>query len=396
MKNRIGSPVSGEDFFDREVISEKIWCYLESGSLLLLAPRRVGKTSLMKRLVEVQANKHGYQAIYLTVEGATDEADFVERLVRAVESLRIEQNNPLLSPVEKSPFYRFLKRINQVEAAGFSISLNDEAKQHWQDTVLALGNRLTEAKQPWLLAVDELPLFVLKLLKLDSSGIRASNFLHLLRELRQNQPEISWLLAGSIGLDTVTARFNMGDTINDLRMVELGPFDNDTAIAFLQVLAESYQIDVPESVCRYAVETIEWPLPYYLQLLFSELRELPDISDRPLNSADVDKAIHQLLEPAHKKYFDYWRQRLHEELDSPDDGHAILLLNLICQSAEGSERGLLAARLGEHINDSNLRDQRLRYLLDVLVNDGYLVESGARYRFRLPLLRQFWLKRVAQ
>jgi hypothetical protein len=38
---------------------------------------------------------------------------------------------------------------------------------------------------------------------------------------------------------------------------------------------------------------------------------------------------------------------------------------------------------------------KVRYLLDVLENDGYLVEEGKRWRFRSPLLREYWLRRVA-
>jgi predicted AAA+ superfamily ATPase len=51
LTNQLGRPVSGEDFFDREDKLNQIWQLLhDSNNLLLLAPRRVGKTSLMTRL----------------------------------------------------------------------------------------------------------------------------------------------------------------------------------------------------------------------------------------------------------------------------------------------------------------------------------------------------------
>jgi uncharacterized protein len=37
----------------------------------------------------------------------------------------------------------------------------------------------------------------------------------------------------------------------------------------------------------------------------------------------------------------------------------------------------------------------MRYLLDVLQNDGYLVEENKRWRFRSPLLREYWFRRIA-
>ena len=39
----IGPAVTGEDFFDREDIITEMWEILKKGSILLKAPRRVGK-----------------------------------------------------------------------------------------------------------------------------------------------------------------------------------------------------------------------------------------------------------------------------------------------------------------------------------------------------------------
>ncbi|MDQ3773238.1 MAG: hypothetical protein M3461_02095 [Pseudomonadota bacterium] len=47
MRNMTGPVVRGEDFFDREHEQARFWRDLETDNLLLLAPRRVGKTSLM-------------------------------------------------------------------------------------------------------------------------------------------------------------------------------------------------------------------------------------------------------------------------------------------------------------------------------------------------------------
>lgn len=53
IENRIGPPVEGKDFYGREKelgIANRL---LDSGhSLLLSAPRRIGKSSFAKRLIE--------------------------------------------------------------------------------------------------------------------------------------------------------------------------------------------------------------------------------------------------------------------------------------------------------------------------------------------------------
>ena len=134
-----------------------------------------------------------------------------------------------------------------------------------------------------------------------------------------------------------------------------------------------------------------WPAPYYLQLIFHELRNIHGA----VTETDVDRAIEDLLHPSHRNYFDYWRQRLYDELGRPDAEYAVLLLHNCCRTPEGSTRSTLNMALTAAISDLASREDKLRYLLDVLQNDGYLVEANHRWLFRSPLLREYWLRRLA-
>lgn len=393
MKNQVGPPVSGDDFFDRANEQKRLWRYLETDNVLLLAPRRVGKTSLMKRLVD-DAGSHGFHGLYITVEDANNEADFVRQLFQAVAGLEKDLAERILGPIEKGSLGSIFKRITKVGALGINVEFNPHAEQQWPDLLKVLGQSIQQLQRPCLLAIDELPVFILRLLKKDSSPDKAEQFLHHLRALRQQTPNTRWILAGSIGLDTVSARHNFSDTINDLRAFnDLGAFDPKTADSFLRKLSADNKLELPDECRSRLIERLAWPLPYYLQLIFSKLIDL----DHPsvITPKEVGRVFDQLLEPANKGYFDYWRQRLHEELGSPDDGLAISLLNAISKDPQGVSRETLSQTLARHIAEPAERSQRLRYLLDILINDGYLVETE-RYRFRFPLLREYWLKRVAQ
>jgi uncharacterized protein len=135
-------------------------------------------------------------------------------------------------------------------------------------------------------------------------------------------------------------------------------------------------------------------VPYYLQILFDRLRDRVEDGARPSTDL-VEQIFEELLLPAHKGYFDYWRQRLHDELGSPEDGQAVHLLSQCARDPTGASRETLSQALAEHIQDLEPREERLRYLLEVLESDGYLVMVDGRWRFRLELLRRYWLKRVA-
>ena len=390
IQSKVGPPVTGDDFFNRESEQCQIWDYLRGDDLLLLAPRRVGKTSLMFRLCDT-ASTRGVEAAYLSVAGASDEVGFVRKLFEAVSDLG--SGPGLVERLRRGPVGRLLKRVTQVSLSDIGLELGEG--DPWEEVGAGLAKALDRHEGRRLVLVDEVPIFVLKLLRQDPSGDRARRFLDWFRELRQ-QPDrhggLRWLLAGSIGLDTVAARLRFGDTINDLYLFPLGPFDRDTARRFLRELGAAYDFPIPEDVLEHALDRIGWLVPYYLQLLFRELRAR--CVDAAPDASAVDRVFDGLLSPSGRIYFDYWRQRLDEELGQPEAGHALLLLNAAAVDPTGASRSSLAQVLAQRIQEPAARDDRLRYLLDVLENDGYLVEHEKRYRFRSPLLREFWLKRV--
>lgn len=57
------------DCFDRDQEAERLWQHFKRGrNVLMLAPRRMGKTVLLERLKE-EGERQGFRAIVLDVEG---------------------------------------------------------------------------------------------------------------------------------------------------------------------------------------------------------------------------------------------------------------------------------------------------------------------------------------
>jgi hypothetical protein len=63
MRNVTGAVAEGTDFFNRTHAMEAYWRDLETDNILLLAPRRVGKTSLMRKMA-ANADAHGFRTIF--------------------------------------------------------------------------------------------------------------------------------------------------------------------------------------------------------------------------------------------------------------------------------------------------------------------------------------------
>ena len=80
MRNVIGQPVIGDDLYGREYELTRIWELLEQGEhLLMLAPRRVGKTSLMLELR--RAPREGWDVLYVDIEKGDSPADCVAAIL---------------------------------------------------------------------------------------------------------------------------------------------------------------------------------------------------------------------------------------------------------------------------------------------------------------------------
>jgi uncharacterized protein len=389
MRTVIGSPVEGEDFFDRDSERRRMWRLLDSDSLLLLAPRRIGKTSLMRKLC-AEASDQGFRAFALSFAACPDELACVREPSKALAAAE-----PTLVKSVQGTLKGLLPSIKSLKLGPLGIELAAGETADWRALGEALARSIGDLDGRWLIAVDEVPVFLLGLLKRNDGLERVRSFLYWWRDLRQqHHADIRWILAGSIGLDTVAARHGIGDTVNDLVPAPLGAFDSETSDRFLVALAAGEGIKLMKPVRKAIIEAIGWPVPYYLQILFDRLRDRVEDGAKP-STVLVGQIFEELLVPAHKGYFDYWRQRLHDELGSPEDGQAVHLLSQCARDPTGASLDTLTQALAEHIRDPEPREERLRYLLEVLESDGYLVMVDGRWRFRLELLRRYWLKRVA-
>src|ERR1022692_4470250 len=111
MRNITGAVARGDDFFDRIKEMALFWRDLETDNLLLLAPRRVGKTSLLRKM-EDDAEHHGRTAVYVDVSDCADELHFVQRLYATI--LENQTGDLLWERIENSWLSQALKRVQKV------------------------------------------------------------------------------------------------------------------------------------------------------------------------------------------------------------------------------------------------------------------------------------------
>ena len=83
MRNITGQAVVGDDLYGRDYEIVRLWEKLEQGEhILMLAPRRVGKTSLMLELYH--APRKNWDVIYVDVERGDGPADCIAAIFAAL------------------------------------------------------------------------------------------------------------------------------------------------------------------------------------------------------------------------------------------------------------------------------------------------------------------------
>jgi uncharacterized protein len=378
----MGRLAAGTAFFDRQEIMSRAWDFLKTSNLLLLAPRRVGKSSLFNRMKEDGPTK-GYNTLYLSVPDAEDELDFIKRLVRGFRNAEWTSAGWVTAFKNRLPDdLEFILKTGLLDLKA--------KKVDWRRPAEELELLLRTADSQTLLLIDELPLLIASIVHQDSSGGRAEKFLLWLKRLReQYQPR--WFFAGSIGLDSLARRLKLSGAIHDLQPIELGEFSPEKARAYLMGRGQLSQWALSAETIDAILRAVEWPIPFHLNLVFEELRVVVNEGHGSPSPALVEIALQRLM--AHgRTHFDHWDERLAKMLDARVLQNCEIILSLACREARGVTVASIDLRLSQKLNDDQERAEMLRQMLDLLISDGYLVRQEGVVHFRSALLRRYWLE----
>ncbi|MDR0395577.1 MAG: ATP-binding protein [Tannerella sp.] len=372
MKNIVGSIVEKENFFGREKEISRAWELLNDGnSLTLAAPRRVGKSSFAKKMLEI-ANANGWSCVDITVEGIRTEFDFF---------------NLLGSQIADKKWYESLKnRLKELKISVKDIGIEWESEK--SQIYLDIENKLDHRKDT-LIFIDELTIFLNNLRK-DKNGLDdVENFLEWLRRQRFIQgSKIRWIFCNSIGIENFTSKHKLSKYINTLTDFKLDELKGEEPVLFIKELAKSKKIDFPDDVIQGMLDKLNWNLPYFIQVLFKEIIDLYEIDGEKISIETVGKAYNNLI---NSTYFNTWDERLS---DFPDDEkYTRLILDELSKSKNGVSRNVLQGLIFKRINDEDKTNKILTQLLTRLKNDGYITMNEKKHAFRSPLLRDFWYNR---
>ena len=406
MDNVAGSPVEGENFYDREADVKRLREILDNDDILLLGARRIGKTS-MARAVMTAVRSEGWRAIEINVASCQDEHGFLSKLDAALTP-------ELASLTDKAKALigdgvdALTKRIQSVKVSVDGVGALDVAvggaNEDWTHVANDVLRLIARIDRRWLIYVDELPIMLFNIIRVDpQNGVqRVRRFLDWFRNDVRALPDVRtlrWLVSGSVGLDTLVQQHGMADTINSMKHEGLEPFSEPVAISMLGKLATRYDMSLSDDDARSMIAAVLWPQPYYLQLAFNHLRSwMVAAPDRKAGEL-IEQAIDKLVQPGGDNDFHHWEGRLTIQLSPADANHCLALLTLAARTSDGARAESLFAELQGRMPNATAEEAKHVFVIlrDILQRDAYWWPDEStgvkRYRFRLEPLRRWWLRR---
>ena len=392
MKSATGRSVSGDDFFDREgelrVLETRV---RDRNHVSLTGQRRMGKTSILLELGR-RLQAEGWVFLFTDVEGATCAEDAIADIAQAVHPVR-----SIASRFASGMKRWFDDNVEEVSASEFRVKIRAGLDAgSWRRHGEQLLRDCAKHDHPVLLVIDELPIFLKRMLHHDGKPQRVDQFLSWLRGVLQALGDSSLVLmvSGSIGIEPLVKRLGIPDRINHLYPVRLGPWDRHASVECFNRLAASHELQVEDGVANAVYEKLGIGIPHHVQSFFARLQDFALMQERDrVTVEDVEEVYRtRLLGPAGQNDLVHYETRLKEGLE--DESHTIAM-EILAEAATlklftpGARRCL--ERLYAKVVDEVPR--RIVDILEILVHDGYLEDGDDGYSFQSRLLEDWWSAR---
>ncbi len=389
MQSTTGRWVSGDDFFDREADLKILKKRIVNGNhILLTGHRRMGKTSILQEIGR-QLQHDGWTFLYCDLERSSEPEDVIAEIVATVQHGK---------PSSVRFFKRWLKQmrdsIEEISFSDFRLKLRAEINdKNWRLLGENIIEQFSDQENPTLLVLDEMPVFLKRLVDQDGNALRVGLFLSWLRAELQRATKTSPVLvvSGSIGLAPMLRRLGMPEKINYLYSYQLQPWDKDHSIRCIETLAHTQELRIENGVAEAMYETLGIGIPHHIQSFFGRLIDyatkyhLDSISVK-----NVSTVYHsEMLGPAGQVDLDHYRSRLQNALCQKSYFIADIILTEVATQSHFNQEGriILEKIYGEIIENIS---QHVVEVLDVLTHDGYLVRVNGRYTFAFRLLKDWW------
>lgn len=377
----IGNTATGDYYFPRPQIEADIWEEIEKGNhVLIAAPRRVGKSSVMISMTE--NCPENTQCIFQNIQGVQSEEEFYKKFFELIVQC--------LGKFQKGTNWltKFFKDITIEEVTLEGVKFGDKKPTNYVEEINKVLPKLAQNNVKVVLLLDELPEILIHLNKKNRKD-EASSILNNLREWRQNKDirnHFSLVLAGSVGIHHIVKTIE-GRTadINDFGIVDFDALLQEDAQSYVLWATGGATVRYNEALKTHLLSKINYFIPYFINLMLDEINKVARKAHNPnITIANIDTAFNEIVKTS--DHFKEWKSRIFDYF--PIDEANFLYESLVYMAHK------------DRINKRQLYDLALKHnkknnyieLIQGLERDGYIMEQGESYVFVSPFLKAFWKK----
>ncbi|MBL8873832.1 MAG: hypothetical protein JNK90_28915 [Planctomycetaceae bacterium] len=406
----IGEPVEPVDLWFRDGFIDQVWEKLRRQHVLISAPRRTGKTSVMKHLATNP--RYEYLVVYQNVQDLAHPAQLFQTILENF----YEQNQELTKQLAQNGFDLLSRavdfvcqNVDSVSAGGFKIALRKSVpdwEQNWKQHGESLLAAIRKSKRPVLLIIDELPDLIVEMRERDESLVR--EFLAWFRVQRQtpspSRDNVRWLVGGSVNLASTLDELGEVDAINDVAIETLPVFTHEQVCEFVSEMLSARDVQFDKDVPLTVAKRLGRPIPFFLQLATQEIFRSWRLNPRTITTQDVHDIFDAMIRSqAAQDKLQHYYSRIKRHYLPPKQTSALAILGQLSQStAQGLTRRALQIEFfaqldaqGFSVNDSD-KYRQFNQLMRDLENDFYIVEiNDESYDFASGLMKAWWKKYYA-
>jgi hypothetical protein len=347
-------------------------------NIAMFAPRRLGKSWLMKNLLLQEAIDKGWSAVYCDLQA---DNSYQKAVLTLVEKLQAQDDiQDSLLTIAKAKFEGILKG----QVTSFKDILSQTEPEALLDVILS---HLSQQQKPTLILLDEVTICASNIMKIVPS--ECFLLLNTLRKMRDAYPNIRWMLTGSIGIDHFSKHHQLAGAFNNLHPFLIEPFNAQIATDFVNYFCqgkvmESFTLD--KSAHQHLQNRLGWLSPFYLENLCLQIK--PTHKNNPtISKEDINLACDKLLQHPHNQVFSGWPD--HIERNIPDDMRPTCktLLKILCQHNDGENVDTLRMQC-----EPEYTEEQIKEALTILQNDSFIQQDPAstKYKFAMHLLADYW------
>ena len=399
MKQTQGGFAVGDRFWDRDQDLALFFEKIEEGChLLLVAQRRMGKTSLMQEAGRRLQDR--YTVLFVDLQEAFSAPDAVVEL-----SLATRSHKPLW-PKTKDMFSNALQSaldaVDSLSVGDLSVKLRaGVAAGDWKSKGDQLLSILATSEKPVLLLLDEVPIMVNRMLKGQDFTItperreEADAFMSWLRANSiQHQGKIRMVLSGSIGFEPVLHQAGLSAQLNTFVPFELPPWDREAATGCIEELAKEYGVEFPDGAQLHMVDRLGCCIPDHVQMFFGHVRDwCVRRGTTQFLKSDVDTVYQsEMLGVRGHAELTHYEERLKTVLGRE---FFSLAMEMLTEAAVSTclTPGALRILQEDYAFEACTVLEAQQEILQVLEHDGYLRRTKEGYAFVSSLVRDWWRNR---